>query len=156
VLHFIVELGTSINWVFYKYGPYFFEWGDVVRSASLDLEIEEFETPRGRGFTYRSIEPQDISKETNFAAEQLIHHILERWGSEETKDLLEYVYSTPPIKLGQKGNPIDFNLLITPKESEVNEFSFAYRIMLASEAILAKDWDTPEEDQAWEYLSKGK
>jgi hypothetical protein len=25
--------------------------------------------------------------------------------------------------------------------------------MLASEAVLAKDWDTPEEDEAWEVLS---
>jgi hypothetical protein len=150
------RLLTSINWVFYKYGPYFFEWDDIVRSASLDLEIEEIETPKGRGFTYKSIEPQDISKEVNFATEQLIRHILDRWSFEETKDLLDYVYSTPPIKMGQRGNPLDFNLLIPPIESVEIISSIANRIMLASEAILAKDWDTPEEDKAWEYLSKGK
>ena len=26
--------------------------------------------------------------------------------------------------------------------------------MLLSEAVLAKDWDTPEEDEAWEYLDE--
>jgi hypothetical protein len=150
------RLLTTINWVFYKYGPYFFEWSEIVRSASLDLEIEEIDTLRGRGYTYRSIEPQDISTEVNFAAEQLIHHILERWGFEETKDILKYVYSTPPIKMGQRGSPLDFTLLIQLKESDAKVYSITQRIMMASESILARDWDTPEENKAWEYLSKGK
>jgi hypothetical protein len=30
--------------------------------------------------------------------------------------------------------------------------SEAYQMMLASEQVLAKDWDTPEEDEAWAHL----
>lgn len=30
--------------------------------------------------------------------------------------------------------------------------SATYRLMLLSEPVLAKDWDTPEEDEAWELL----
>jgi hypothetical protein len=33
-----------------------------------------------------------------------------------------------------------------PIESE------AFQTMLASEAVLARDWDTPEEDVAWAHL----
>ncbi|MGH2585946.1 MAG: DUF2281 domain-containing protein [Dehalococcoidia bacterium] len=33
-----------------------------------------------------------------------------------------------------------------PIESE------AFQTMLASEAVLARDWDTPEEDAAWAHL----
>lgn len=32
----------------------------------------------------------------------------------------------------------------------------AFPFMAASENVLARDWDTPEEDAAWAYLSKGK
>jgi hypothetical protein len=30
--------------------------------------------------------------------------------------------------------------------------SEAFRTMLASEAVLRRDWDTPEEDAAWAHL----
>jgi hypothetical protein len=32
----------------------------------------------------------------------------------------------------------------------------AFQFMVASQDVLAKDWDRPEEDEAWAYLSKGK
>ena len=32
----------------------------------------------------------------------------------------------------------------------------AFHLMVASQNVLAKDWDRPEEDEAWAYLSKGK
>lgn len=30
--------------------------------------------------------------------------------------------------------------------------SLAFRLMLLSEDVLAKDWNTPEEDEAWAHL----
>ena len=33
-----------------------------------------------------------------------------------------------------------------------NKVSEAYEIMLASEEVLRRDWDSPEEDAAWENL----
>ena len=32
------------------------------------------------------------------------------------------------------------------------EFSEAFQTMLASEAVLRRDWDRPEEDRAWAHL----
>jgi hypothetical protein len=32
----------------------------------------------------------------------------------------------------------------------------AFDFMVASQNVLAKDWDTPEEDEAWAYLTKVK
>lgn len=38
-------------------------------------------------------------------------------------------------------------------ESELEMFDVsAWELMLASEKSLAKEWDTPEEDQAWAHL----
>jgi len=34
--------------------------------------------------------------------------------------------------------------------------SKALDFMIASQNVLAKDWDRPEEDEAWAYLSRGK
>ena len=38
------------------------------------------------------------------------------------------------------------NLFKTQNESD------SFQIMLASEKILSKDWDSPEEDEAWAHL----
>ncbi len=34
--------------------------------------------------------------------------------------------------------------------------SEAFQTMLASEAVLRREWDTPEEDEAWAHLQKVK
>ena len=33
-------------------------------------------------------------------------------------------------------------------------FSEAFQTMLASEAVLRRDWDRPEEDEAWSHLQQ--
>jgi hypothetical protein len=150
---------TEIDWVYYHYGPYFFALDDILRSASIDLDAREVETASGKGFTFRIFDEQDISKLVEYATEQQINRIIKKWALEETPEILNYVYNTPPIKLGKRGNPLDFSLIFEKEilSQEITESipnTMAYRLMLASENILAKEWDTPEEDEAWAYLSK--
>jgi uncharacterized phage-associated protein len=150
---------TEINWVFYHYGPYFYELGDILNSASIDLDAKEVMTQSGKGYTYRVIDEQDISKLLDFVTEQQINRIIKKWALEDTRLLLDFVYNTPPIKMGQRGNSIDFSLAVEKEISKQEPklpilYPMAYRLMLASESILAKEWDTPEEDEAWAYLSK--
>lgn len=149
---------TEINWVYHFYGPYFFELQDVLRSASIDLDAREFLSKSGRGYTFKVLEDQDISKHVDFATEQLVNRIIKRCAFEDTRALLDFVYGTPPIKQGQRGKPLDFSVLWATKEPgkikrQISNPS-AYRLMLASESTLAKEWDTPEDDEAWGYLSK--
>lgn len=151
------EILTSINWVYYSFGPYFFEVGDVLRSASIDLDSREVLTRSGKGLTFRSLEEQSISKLVDFATEQQINRIIKKWALEETSEILDFVYNTQPIKLGKRGSPLDFSLELPQQEKELeNTASMAYRLMMASERVLAKDWDNKEEDEAWAYLSKEK
>jgi hypothetical protein len=150
---------TEINWVYYRYGPYFFELGDILRSASIDLDTREFVTTAGRGLTFKSLEEQDISKLVDFTTEQQINRIIKRWALEDTPILLRFVYNTPPIKFGERGKSIDFGLALPEIRKSGEQQSanpMAYRLMLASESVLAKEWDTTEEDEAWAYLSEGK
>lgn len=146
---------TEIDWVYYHYGPYFFALDDILRSASIDLDAREVETTSGKGFTFRIFDEQDISKLVEYATEQQINRIIKKWALEDTTAILEFVYNTPPIKSGTRGTPLDFNLAIPQKEEtkEKDVASMAYRLMIASESILAKEWDSPEEDEAWAYLS---
>ncbi|MDP1713923.1 MAG: DUF4065 domain-containing protein [Anaerolineales bacterium] len=151
------ETLTSIDWVYYSFGPYFFAVSDVLRSASIDLDSREVLTRSGKGITFRSFDEQSISKLVDFATEQQINQIIKKWALEETSEILDFVYNTPPIKLGKRGNPLDFSLELSQKEAKIEDTaSMAYRLMMASERVLAKDWDNKEEDEAWAYLSKEK
>ncbi len=101
---------TGIEWVKYKYGPYFFDWGNAIRSTGLDLEIEEVLTEHGPGRIYKVYDEQSISGIVDFGAEQLINRVLQKWGLEDRDVLLEYVYGTMPVKHAEHGEPLDFTL----------------------------------------------
>jgi len=54
----------------------------------------------------------------------------------------------PPEKLAVV---LDFAAYLAERESQ-SSHSEAWETMLASEHLLRKDWDTPEEDAAWADL----
>ncbi len=100
---------TEIDWVYYHFGPYFFELGDILRSASIDLDAREFVTERGRGFTYHTNEEQEMPKGLEFHVESSINRIIKRWALEDTPILLDFVYHTLPIVYGKRGTSLDFS-----------------------------------------------
>lgn len=100
---------TGIDWLRYKYGPYFMELPEIIRSVGIDLETTEVMTERGRGFTFRTLQPQDISETIDFATEALINRVIDKWADEDTSVLLEYVYETLPVKYGKMSEPLDFS-----------------------------------------------
>lgn len=53
---------------------------------------------------------------------------------EEFQNVRQNIASTPPLDLSE---------IIYPE---------AYRTMIASEQVLARDWDHPDEDEAWRCL----
>jgi hypothetical protein len=56
-------------------------------------------------------------------------------------DIEGYVYSGEP-----------FDVTIHYRRFPTRPLSDAYQTMLASEAVLSRDWDRPEEDEAWANL----
>ncbi len=105
---------TGIDWVYHHYGPYFFELDNILRSASIDLDATEVSTRSGRGFTYKSLEEQSISKDVDFATEQQINRILKKWALEDTQTILQFVYKTLPIEYGNQGQLLDFTYETDP------------------------------------------
>jgi hypothetical protein len=60
-------------------------------------------------------------------------------------EIEEQLKRLPPDKLAAV---LDFVEYLADKQGA----STAFQTMLASEQILAKDWNTPEEDEAWAHL----
>lgn len=65
---------------------------------------------------------------------------------QSTRHEFEYIYR--PYQTGQYNYQPD---VIPATEIQVSEDS-SLATMIASESVLAKDWDTPEEDEAWADL----
>lgn len=64
----------------------------------------------------------------------------------------EQLRELPPEKLAVV---YDFVAYLAERERNrllEDEDSDAFQTMLASEAVLRRDWDTPEEDAAWAHL----
>lgn len=138
------ETLTGIDWIKYEYGPYFFELPGILRSARIDLEPTEVLTSRGKGITYRSQEPQDISKIVPFATEAMIGRILKKWAFEDTPVLLGFVYDTLPVKHGNYREPLDFtietdNLLLEQAVKTATDFLTIDELMADYEEHSAND-----------------
>lgn len=101
---------TGIDWIKYDYGPYFFDLPNIIQSARLDLEPQEVLTSSGKGVTFRSLEPQDISRVVPLNVRLAIERILKEWAYEDTDALLKYVYDTLPVKHSTYKSPLDFTL----------------------------------------------
>lgn len=101
---------TEIDWVRYKFGPYFFAMPEIMKS-SLGFEYIEKPTDNGFSRTFRTTKHQDISKIVDYSTEQMIQKIIEKWANVKLQKLLDYVYSTPPMKSADYCKPLDFSTL---------------------------------------------
>jgi hypothetical protein len=108
---------TGINWVRYKYGPYFFELPKIIKASRLDLEPEEFLTDRGAGKTFHALKTIDVSKYIDYSTETIINKITMQWAKEDLDTLLKYVYNSKAVKCTKLGEQINFSCLVS------NEFS---------------------------------
>ncbi len=102
------ETLTGIDWKKYKFGPYFFELPQVLKSVDLDLEPEEVLTQSGRGVTFSIQGQQRIPTGIDSFGESIINRAIKKWAGTDTPTLLESVYSTLPVKYGKYGESLDF------------------------------------------------
>lgn len=105
------ETLTGIEWVRYKFGPYFFDLAEIIRTASIDLDAIEVGTERGKGVVYKALESQSISGLVPFATENMINRIVQTWAHEDLPVLLLNVYSTDPVKNAKYGEKLNFEQL---------------------------------------------
>ena len=108
---FTGNLLTNIEWIKYHFGPYFMDWPTIQRSLTIDLDMQEVETERGRGRTFVTLDEQKIPSGIDKFGNSAIRSIIQKWGGSELDDLLEFVYETSPVKLAEHNQPLDFSYL---------------------------------------------
>ncbi len=102
---------TGVAWQFHHYGPYAPALARVGQDLGLDVETEEFSTAEGHTGTLLSAPYYRGDLEGfGFAQKALIDGLLRIWADQDTEVMLEYVYSSEPIKHGQRYQPLDWTL----------------------------------------------
>jgi hypothetical protein len=66
--------------------------------------------------------------------------------------IIERLKTLPPDKLPVVYDFVSFLAERRPDLKQIFETSEAYQTMLASQDVLATDWNQPEEDEAWRNL----
>lgn len=102
---------TTVEWVRYKYGPYFFEAPEIIRSTNINIEYEEKPTDKGFVRTFYPISNIELSQKIPFVAEQIINKVIKEWSHEDIQSLLLYVYDTAPMKNTILNQPLVFRTI---------------------------------------------
>ena len=67
------------------------------------------------------------------------------------KQIEEQLQKLPPEKLEVVYDFVSF-LVQREGEQQLDKLSESWQTMIASEAVLRRDWEPPEEDEAWAHL----
>jgi hypothetical protein len=103
---------TGLEWVYHLHGPYAFEIPEVGAGLGFDLTREEFINASGHsGSLLRARQPQEFPSTLNYSANVLVNGLLDVWANVETDLLLEYVYSTEPMRQAQPGDKLDLSVV---------------------------------------------
>lgn len=105
------KLLTNLDWIFYRYGPYAFTIDNAIDQLGFVLGEEEVTTARGHpAYIYRVDEEQSLEDIVAFATQAMIDRTIDRWALEDTRFLLDYVYTdTEPMRSASFGEKLDFS-----------------------------------------------
>ena len=118
------ETLTGIDWIRYTYGPYFFEWPNIVKSIGYRLALTEVKTEKGEGNTYSVDEPYSIEGKVSFTVQSFIDKLIKKWGDEDLDVILKFIYDTYPVRASNHKEKLDFtaetDYLLLDKEVKSN------------------------------------
>jgi hypothetical protein len=106
------EPATSLNWIFYLYGPWTNDYDQLLnemREAGL-IELHETREP-GDAIIIDPVRLGDLSKlPLPVSTTVAIRQMAERWADAPTRELLDYVYfETEPMMNAVRGERLDFS-----------------------------------------------
>ena len=102
---------TGLDWISYRYGPYAFAIDSAIREIGFHLGEEDIETAAGYpAHVYHVDEPQSLDDIVSFAVRSMIDRNVAQWALEDTRFLLDYVYTaTEPMQRATFGQKLDFS-----------------------------------------------
>lgn len=114
---------TEQKWVFWKYGPFFSEFENLVENQSI------FEKPDRADDFYPIIvrldyDQRELSIEEHAAVMRAMDH-----AHTELNELLDYVYfeTEPMVKAEERGEVLDFDAIYPPEHYVVREYKISPR-----------------------------
>lgn len=123
----IRERLTDLKWIYYKYGPYAFEFEKIL--SKFPFIKDEYTFDLNKAFKSFKLDSYEKTQLDDFI-KILIKKLIKRWGLEDTNDLLDYVYfETEPMEKAKKNEELDFSLI---KEEERTAYK---EVKLDSEII---------------------
>ena len=102
---------TDLVYEFGNHGP--FTW-DIINAAERlqpdFIEVEETENPYGeKKYIYRCRHDDYKFTDLDDYTSEILKLVIEKYSSFSLEDLLDYVYTNPPLRLFKKGDIIDFS-----------------------------------------------
>jgi hypothetical protein len=104
---------SNLRWIFYKYGPYAFDFDEALRDLTgTDIdELAGFSTLGRPFFAYRR-SPREEPARIPVEAKAVINRVLDRWGGESLNKILNYVYfETEPMQEAEWGKPLNLDMV---------------------------------------------
>jgi len=102
---------TSLDWTYYKFGPYIMNWNELIDSPSLEVEKDRDDFTM---FSIREYMPiPNIPDEIN----QIIDLVIRKYSKLNLNELLELVYSDtePMLEVTERGELLNFGCIL-PQE----------------------------------------
>jgi hypothetical protein len=112
---------SSVNWIYYKFGPYALELEQAIRDLA-GQDVDELEGVSAAGRSYRKYQAEMMDESTSLSPEvkAILNNVLERWAGESLERLLNYAYfETEPMLVAKWREPLDFSV-IQPKEPPIS------------------------------------
>jgi len=104
---------SNINWVYYLYGPYSFDYDNVIKKFPFEIEKNE----GSEGFEFEIIKLDEdfalSNKIDEFDIRLLVKNVVNEFGSENISDLLDFIYfETEPMQfVAKRHDPLDFETI---------------------------------------------
>lgn len=99
---------TSIDWVFFKYGPYVMDYEDYIHDKLIEIRKED-------DSDIAQISLKDIHALPSIAADvsRYVKRIVKRYATMSLEDLLDFVYyeTEPMMSVLARGNELDFSAI---------------------------------------------
>ncbi len=114
---------TSAEWVYYRYGPYLFNYDDLLSNMNISIDILNDDPGKNANIISLKDKKEEIKIETDLKF--LIKRIVKEYGKQELKDILDFIYfdTEPMINVEYRGEKLNFKTVLPEEYYRIKEIN---------------------------------